>query len=504
MADMTPDEFEQKLQELGFSSTPSQPNASTSEDQDNLQSVPSEQQQAALTSPEGGSEPIASFDPNAKASPEQLFSSQPPSAPTPSQPSESAPQAAPKNPAPAPSPLTPPSSPTPSPAQPTLGSGPGSNPLQDPSVNDQALQAAQKQGALRSLFGNIGEGLGTFSALASGQKFDPEFYKQIQAQANQPVQNLQERRDAMVKSLQTASMMTDLAIKNMNAQEQAQLNDPNSQQSKGLKSLIQHYEPWLAKDPSWNAMSGSDAMNATKYLETEAKIQASQAQRDLSNSYKTQAQQTKKDQYNQGQQDKISKEVNLLSQSSRNVLGSAGRSLVNADRALDTLNQPVITNQQLNNISADVAAIYNNGQATVSGTQHNQYNTLYSKAQGLLQQVTGQPEDAVPDGIKQQLKDTLMQMRNISSGVAQKNLAFVKASHPDFVRNNPNYFDDLAKGLSNETSQSTGSPTSPAAAASAPGASNQSFSPDVVQYAQQHGITPAQALSIKQQRTGNQ
>lgn len=512
MADMTSDEFEQKLQELGFTSTPAEklPGiASTDDDQyesslpsssaTSLQSVPQDQQNAALLTPESPEEqlppsPNASFDPNAKP---QLFSSQPPVSETEETPTplNAGPQTKIQGPN---TPVTTSSLPPSTPYSPK--SLTPANPLEDPSVNDQAIQTAQKQSALRSLIGNVGEGLGTFSALASGQKFDPSFYKDIQKQANQPVEDIQARRDAMVKSLSTASMMTDLAVKNMNAQEQQNLQDPNSPQSKGLKNLIQHYEPWLAKDPSWSTMSGTDAMNATKYLETEAKIQASKAQRDASNSYREQQAETRKAQFNQQQQDKISKEVNALTQNSRSALGSAGRSLVNADRALDTLNQPVITNQQLNNISADVAGLYNNGQATVSGTQHNQYDTLYSKVQGLLQQLTGQPQDAVPDAIRQQIKDTVQQMRSISSNVAQKNLEFIKKSHPDFTKTNPNYFDDVAKGLANETSQTSGNTTQQ----QAPTTPGQSFSPDVVQYAQTHGITPAQALSIKQKRTGIQ
>jgi len=152
---------------------------------------------------------------------------------------------------------------------------------------------------------------------------------------------------------------------------------------------------------------------------------------------------TKQDQFDQKEWDKIVKDTNPLTASSRSTLGMASKANFQADRALVTLSKPVVTNQEAGNVMADIAAIYQTGSPTQYGMSHQEYSTLYGKIQGALQTVTGKPQDALPDAIKQRLVGVLHDMKGTNSGVLKQQLDFTEKSKAKIIKK----FPDEWKGI---------------------------------------------------------
>ena len=526
---MSDDDFEAALNQLGLTSD----NNYTPADGSETTAISPEDQQAALSAAQTPAEPNASM-PAAGTPPadiESLLSSSNQS--TPSAGTDGSPEANPNVPVPSmPSDQIPASTPpggqsTPSPANPQPGTpaaAPTSTPNtqqsnmqsilslinslktpnQTPGLGDTDIKNAQDTARLKSLITGIGEAGGNFAATAAGRNFDPSFYTEQQKLANQPVQDIETRRNAMLNNTKVVDNILSSQLAGLSLQQKQQANDPNSDISKTARGIIAMLHPGIENTQGFNNLGAEDLKDFTQHiLETKAKLDAAQAQRDTANAFRqsnvdaAQARiQNQQDQQNQQMQDKISKEVNTLSQSSRNALGAAGRSLISADRASKILNQPTVTPPDLNSVSLDIANIIS-GSATVSGTQQQQYNTLKQQSDNLIQRLTANPQNVDAPALKQHLQDVISGMRKISSDVAQKNLAFVQASHPAFAKANPTYFEDIAKGLSDQTAAPTPATGTTPATSSQTGA----YSQDVMDYAKEHNITPDQANQIKQQRT---
>jgi hypothetical protein len=329
--------------------------------------------------------------------------------------------------------------------------------LNNPDLNDQALKNAQNQVQNRQLFTGIGDALATFAAAGANQKPDEAFFKEQMANAQQPVQDIETRRANMLNGIKQSASIAELALTNMDLQDKQALNDPTSVQSMAFKRVIANgIDPngtGITKTEEWQKLSGSDAAHLLPAAETFAKIQESKAQKDIANEMartRIKDQETKAD---MASQQKMTDKVNSFTASARSALGSSGKSLINADRALDTLNNPNgITIQQMHNIASDLSSMYNNGSATVNGTNKNSYDTLYGKVTGLIQNLTGQPQDAVPDDIKNAVRNNLQQMRNISSNVVKSNFAVERAGNPAFEQHFPDWFDNMAKAIATQTS----------------------------------------------------
>lgn len=379
------------------------------------------------------------------------------------------------------------------------------NPLaNNPDLNDAALKSAQDTANLKRLITGIGEAGGTAATEGVGKTFDPSFYREQNKNADSGVQDIETRRNAMLANTKVVDSILTNQLKGLSLSQQQQANDPNSSISQTARGIIKMLHPGIENTPGFNQLGAEDLKDFTQHiLESQSRLDAAKAARDTAASFKqsnldnAQARiSNQQDQQNQAMQDKISKEVNTLSQSSRNALGTAGRSLISADRASAILNQPTVTPQDLSSVSADISNIIS-GSATVSGTQHQQYNTLKQQSDNLIQQLTANPQNVDAPALKQHLQDVIGGMRKISSDVAQKNLNFVKTSHPAFAAKNPTYFEDIAKGLSDQTAAPDQSATTPSASTPAQGAYGQ----DVLDYAKDHNISPDQANQIKQQRT---
>ena len=173
---------------------------------------------------------------------------------------------------------------------------------------------------------------------------------------------------------------------------------------------------------------------------------------------------TKEDQFYQKEWDKIVKETNPLTASSRSTLGMASKANFQADRAITTLSHPIVTNQEGGNVMADIAAIYQTGSPTEFGMSHQQYTTLYGKIQGAIQAVSGKPQDAMPTAIKQRLLGVLKDMKGTNSQVLKQQLDFTEKAKAKVIKRFPDEWKDIRDTLESKKPDNMPGQTSPGSA----------------------------------------
>lgn len=303
------------------------------------------------------------------------------------------------------------------PVEPPMSPVASTNPLDAASVNDKAIQDAQKQAQVKQLIGNVGEGLGTFAAEAGGKKFDPGFYRELESQSQQPVKDIETRRNEMIKNLQTAGMMSDLAVKNMSAQQQQQMNDPNSSASKGYKRLIEHYEPWLSKDANWQNMSGQQALEATKYLETESKLLNSKANMQFNQNVKQSAVDQKQTNKTNDDFMKFGKQVQGSIASSRGDFGKNSNVIRQAGQ-LDQLIAQIkaqpggADKRQYFELARQLDGMLSSGQGTITGTKELMPETAQKQYGGLKEWLTSSPQASGLEDFVKRAEDTIKREKN--------------------------------------------------------------------------------------------
>lgn len=144
--------------------------------------------------------------------------------------------------------------------------------------------------------------------------------------------------------------------------------------------------------------------------------------------------------------DKLVKQANPLTASPRTPLGAATIADYRANRAIDTLANPMVTNQEAGNVMADIASIYQGGSPTQFGMSEQQYSTIYGKLQGVLQSITGKPQDALTKGVKDRLMGVLNDMKKTNKAVIKQNFDFLEKSQPELI----SHFQDEWQGIREE------------------------------------------------------
>lgn len=142
---------------------------------------------------------------------------------------------------------------------------------------------------------------------------------------------------------------------------------------------------------------------------------------------------TKQDQFDQKEWDKIVKDANPNTARGTNPLGAATLIMDKANTAIQTLSKPVVTYQEAGNAMSDIASIYQRGSPTQFGMQHQEYSTLYGKVQGAIQSLTGNPQDALPNAIKQRLLDDVNGLKTLNSKVVNRNLDYMEKAQPRII-----------------------------------------------------------------------
>lgn len=164
----------------------------------------------------------------------------------------------------------------------------------------------------------------------------------------------------------------------------------------------------------------------------------------------------KENQFYQREWDKLLKESDPLNASSRTPLGLASRATFQANRALKTLSNPVVTNQEAGNAMADIAAIYQNGSPTQFGMSHQEYKTVYGKVQGVLQAISGKPQDALPDAIKNRLVGVLNDMKATNSSLLKQRLDLTEHSKKAVISHFPDEWKEYRQILEGDQTSYSG------------------------------------------------
>lgn len=194
-------------------------------------------------------------------------------------------------------------------------------------------------------------------------------------------------------------------------------------------------------DPSYIASLPQNQRSALEWTQNQQRMNQDFSQRQAETQEMNKFRQSqanlqigeKQGQFNEKQWADLVKNVNPETASSRTPVGIAARGNSNADRALATLSKPIVTNQEAGNVMADIASIYQNGSPSEFGMKHQEYSTLYGKLQGTIQQITGKPQDALPNDIKQRLTSVLTDLKNVNSTVINRNLDNIEKTRGKFI-----------------------------------------------------------------------
>ncbi len=141
----------------------------------------------------------------------------------------------------------------------------------------------------------------------------------------------------------------------------------------------------------------------------------------------------RQDNYYQKEFDKLTTVNDPNNASSRTAIGMLGRANLNAQRAMITLNRPVVSSVDAGNLMAEIASIYQGGSPTQFGMSEQQYKTLHQSIAQKVQYLTGNPTDALPKEVVDQLKETLMGMAQANSSIIKRQLDSVEASHKKLI-----------------------------------------------------------------------
>lgn len=156
--------------------------------------------------------------------------------------------------------------------------------------------------------------------------------------------------------------------------------------------------------------------------------------------------QDKQSQFNQREWDKVAKELDPTNQSPRTPLGKSAVANYQANRALKTLQDPMVTYQEFGNVMADVAGIYQGGTPTEFGMSHQQYKTFYATWQELQQQIKAQPMNAVSPEIKARVTKVLNDMKVTNKAQIKQHLDILESTKRKVISSFPDEWKD-AKDL---------------------------------------------------------
>lgn len=161
-------------------------------------------------------------------------------------------------------------------------------------------------------------------------------------------------------------------------------------------------------------------------------------------------------------------------------------------KGLDRLNsnQPM-TPQMLNEVQMDLANAITGGRVAAQGTVHRvEMQNMAQKMANLQQYLSSNPTDVNSPGIKKYLKQTFDELNQLNQKIREKRVKNLTGQAKQAYGTQGPFggvISDLEQNANGENQI-----VSP----------EQQFSPDVLQYAKAHNISPEQAQAIKLQRSG--
>lgn len=357
---------------------------------------------------------------------------------------------------------------------------------QNPELNDEALKNAQASAGRKAFFTNLGQAGAGLAAGATGQQFDSGFFTELQKQNQQPVEDIKVRRDSLLKGLNAAKIVTDLGTSKLDANRKAQLMDPNSQVSKAIGVIQLQALDVVNKDladklrasPEWNALSGQDKKEYIDHMiENVSKLQA---QKDV-----------------RAERAEAKEVDNKLKQETRNDSWalSAARTITSSQPFKNyqefKVRQETLENAARNpSAYGDIGSIFafmktldpssvvrESEYATASGA-----GSLLTRAQNAVQKA------ATGKMLAPEQRDDLLRFTKHLGSVYKNN-------YNDFVK--PFKKQGSDRGVDLTSVDPYHSPVDEKQTKS-----SDEITPDVANYAKSHNMTPEQALAIKKQRTG--
>lgn len=134
---------------------------------------------------------------------------------------------------------------------------------------------------------------------------------------------------------------------------------------------------------------------------------------------------------------KFAKDANLAQASSRTMAGTAYSINARADRALKSLKSKTMTNEQAAGVAADIAGILKGSTPDEQAMKEQGYGTLYSKAAGLAQFFTGKPKDAVTEPIKDKLRETIMELKEVDNKILKNHADSLQDKYTPLFKADP-------------------------------------------------------------------
>lgn len=351
---------------------------------------------------------------------------------------------------------------------------------------------AQKQKMLQSNAMQMGgDTISRAFARGRGAQMAPntEYYNQMNAMANAPVEAEMQRRGVIKDAMDTGVKASDFLDKQ-------QTRDPASPVSAAFRSMALTWNPALKDTPGFDKMDaegikqmlpGIDMQVKRDYMIQDTKLRAAQAAdaRQSSNDFK------QTNNFNQTIQQ-------LESQRSTNpAVGQAEKDLYAAQKA-QTI-QKLAPNGDLNQLSPQMAQLLNSEVAKIAKGGVSDREELQALNPGTLQgtlakywqKLSNDPSPANAGAFLQQYQD-------YAGGVAKDAQKVITDHYSRVINSRANQFTPEQKGYLQDNYLGRFGQSNEGAKSNAIG----SYTPDVMNYAKAHNITNEQALQVKQQRTG--
>ena len=192
------------------------------------------------------------------------------------------------------------------------------------------------------------------------------------------------------------------------------------------------------KIDNWNLVADPNSLVASKnLLDTQYKKAAISKMEAYPAMAAAQASE-KQDAADQKSWEKIVRNSDPALASSRSTIGMAANGNLRADRALDTLtNNKILTNQDAQNVVADIAGIYAGGAPSDMGMKHSQYESIQQTIAGLQQKITGKPTDALPQGIREHLSSVIAGMKQVNNEAIKNHFNYQEKANAKIIAKYP-------------------------------------------------------------------
>lgn len=148
---------------------------------------------------------------------------------------------------------------------------------------------------------------------------------------------------------------------------------------------------------------------------------------------------------------KLGDHVNSLRQSSRSALGAAAIANQRADRALEVLDNPGASPQQLDYAMTDLAAIFQNGSPHETALNRQQYNTLKTKFINLKTYLTANPSAAGQPEVQKQIKQTVSEIKQVDNKIVKDNLGIAGVQFENLIKKDPERWNRLIDAVTKTT-----------------------------------------------------